>query len=142
MARVSYVRQKWHMPRFPQAKAHKMLVNKCTWGTFLYQRVSQPKYGALMKAIPRQLKSWIIVLLGAWVALSAAARAADLAPMPPKAGISPALTLNPWTFSVTPYGWLPLLHGSTTVKGRTADVNVDFNDLTSLVRDSEIPKDL
>ena len=42
----------------------------------------------------------------------------------------------------TPYAWVTLLNGSTTVKGRTVDVNVDFNDLMDLVRRSEIPKDL
>ena len=35
-----------------------------------------------------------------------------------------------------------MLSGSTTVKGRTLDVNVDFNDLMDIVRCSEIPKDL
>jgi hypothetical protein len=34
------------------------------------------------------------------------------------------------------------MNGSTTVKGRTVDVDVGFNDLMDLVRQSEIPKDL
>jgi hypothetical protein len=35
-----------------------------------------------------------------------------------------------------------LLSGSTTVKGRTVDVDVNYNDLMDLIRHSEIPKDL
>ena len=68
--------------------------------------------------------------------------AADIVPMPTKAIVSPAPVINPWTFSATPYGWITLLNGSTTVKGRTANVDVGFNDLMDLVRRSEIPKDL
>ena len=30
-----------------------------------------------------------------------------------------------WRLSFTPYGWLTFLDGSTTVKGRTVDLNVD-----------------
>ena len=59
-----------------------------------------------------------------------------------KAFVPPAPILNPWTFSFTPYGWVTLMNGSTTVKGRTVDVDVGFNDLMDLVRQSEIPKDL
>jgi hypothetical protein len=62
--------------------------------------------------------------------------------MPTKAFVAPAPILNPWTFSFTPYGWVTLMNGSTTVKGRTVDVDVGFNDLMDLVRQSEIPKDL
>ena len=63
--------------------------------------------------------------------------------MPTKASVIPPPAIsNPWTFSATPYGWVTLLNGSTTVKGRTVDVNVGFNDLMDLVRRSEIPKDL
>jgi len=35
-----------------------------------------------------------------------------------------------------------LFDGSTTIKGRKVDVDVDFNDFVNLVRRSEIPKDL
>jgi hypothetical protein len=62
--------------------------------------------------------------------------------MPTKAFVAPAPILNPWTFNFTPYGWVTLMNGSTTVKGRTVDVDVGFNDLMDLVRQSEIPKDL
>jgi len=76
------------------------------------------------------------------VLLSGAAMAADMASMPTKAPLSPAPVLNAWTYYATPYVWIPMLNGSTTVKGRTVDVNVDFNDLIDLVHHSEIPKDL
>ena len=62
--------------------------------------------------------------------------------MPTKAVAAPTQPIDAWTFSATPYGWVPLLNGSTTVKGRTVDVDVDFNDLMDLIRHSEIPKDL
>ena len=68
--------------------------------------------------------------------------AADIAPMPTKAPVSPAPVLSPWTYYATPYGWIPLLNGSTTVKGRTVDVDVGYSDLGDLIRRSEIPKDL
>jgi len=42
---------------------------------------------------------------------------------------SPALppareAISPWTFSLTPYSWLPFLQGDVTIKGRTVDVDV------------------
>ena len=67
--------------------------------------------------------------------------AADI-PMPTKAPVSPAPVLTPWTYSATFYGWVPLLNGSTTIKGRTTDVDVGYSDLGDLIRRSEIPKDL
>ena len=73
--------------------------------------------------------------------VSGGAIAADMR-MPTKAVPAPIQPLDAWTFSATPYGWVPLLNGSMTVKGRTFDVDVDFNDLMNLVRRSEIPKDL
>ena len=87
---------------------------------------------------------WLRVTAGLalGICLSGAAMAADLTPMPKKAIVPPTPILNPWTFTATPYAWVTLMNGSTTVKGRTADVNVDFNDLMDLVRRSEIPKDL
>jgi hypothetical protein len=50
-------------------------------------------------------------------------------PMPTKALPAPIRPIDAWTYSATPYGWVTLLNGSTTVKGRTVDVDVDFNDL-------------
>jgi hypothetical protein len=74
--------------------------------------------------------------------LAGAAIAADIAPMPTKAVVSPSPVLNPWTFSVTPYAWISLLSGSATVKGRTTDIDVGYSDLWNIVQHSEIPKDL
>ena len=52
------------------------------------------------------------------------------APQPPEPSV--------WTYTVMPYAWLPSINGSTTVKGRTADVDATFGDL--LYR--KIPKEL
>jgi hypothetical protein len=38
---------------------------------------------------------------------------------------NPTLAANDWSISFTPYGWLTFLSGGTTVKGRTADLDVD-----------------
>jgi hypothetical protein len=83
----------------------------------------------------------IIAALAVALGVSSAAIAADI-PMPTKAVAAPIRPIDAWTFSATPYGWVTLLNGSTTVKGRTTDVDVDFNDLMNLIRRSEIPKDL
>jgi hypothetical protein len=81
------------------------------------------------------------LLVGALVAIgtSIAAHAAD---MPTKAPITPLPAIDAWTFSATLYGWVPLLNGSTTVKGRTVDVDVGYSEIGDLIRRSEIPKDL
>lgn len=74
--------------------------------------------------------------------LSLEVMAADIAPMPTKAVIAPVREISAWTFSATPYGWVTLMRGSTTVKGRTADVDVGYSEIWNLVKQSEIPKDL
>ena len=81
-------------------------------------------------------------IVASQLAIGSAIGADVAAPMPTKAWATKATPVSDWTFIATPYGWVPLMNGSTTVKGRTADVNVDFNDLMNLVRRSEIPKDL
>jgi len=73
--------------------------------------------------------------------ICSSAIAADI-PMPTKAPVSPAPVLSPWSYSATFYGWVPLLNGSSTIKGRTTDVDVGYSDLGDLIRRSEIPKDL
>jgi hypothetical protein len=80
----------------------------------------------------------LALLLG----VSGGAIAADMAPMPTKAPFLPAPVLSPWTYSATLYGWVPLMNGSTTVKGRTVDVDVGYSEIGDLIRRSEIPKDL
>ena len=48
--------------------------------------------------------------------------AAHAADMPVKAPIAPAPLIDRWTFSLTPYFWAISLNGSSTVKGRTAEI--------------------
>jgi hypothetical protein len=45
------------------------------------------------------------------------------------APVSPAPFLDTWSFSVTPYLWATSLNGSTTVRGRTVDVDAGFFDI-------------
>ena len=59
---------------------------------------------------------------------SAGAFAADVA-MPAKAPLVRAPALETWTFSLTPYVWATSLYGSTTVKGRTTDIDASFFDI-------------
>ncbi|HWV40973.1 hypothetical protein [Pseudorhodoplanes sp.] len=56
---------------------------------------------------------------------SFAALAADIAPMPVKAIPAPA-PYDPWRVDITPYGWLPSLNGSSTIKGQTFDIDASF----------------
>ena len=64
------------------------------------------------------------------------ATAADIA-APAKAPPSPAI--DAWSFSLTPYGWLTALDGSTTVRGRTTYVNASFIDILD---NTQFPKGL
>ena len=68
------------------------------------------------------------LLVGALVAIgtSIAAHAAD---MPTKAPILSTPAVPSWTFTLTPYFWATSLNGSTTVKGRTTDVDAGFFDI-------------
>jgi hypothetical protein len=65
------------------------------------------------------LGSLAVFVIGA----SVIAHAAD---MPTKAPIKPAPAIPTWTFSLTPYFWAINLNGSSTVKGRTTDVDANF----------------
>jgi hypothetical protein len=67
---------------------------------------------------------------------SRAAKAADVA-MPVKPIAAPAL--EGWSFTLAPYVWMPSLDGSTTVRGRTTNVDVTFVDI---LEHTKIPKDL
>jgi hypothetical protein len=71
-------------------------------------------------------KRWLRLAIGAWAVLGATATAlsADLGSGPPPVREEQALP-RPWTLSFTPYGWLPGLNGSTTVRGRTTDIDAD-----------------
>ncbi|MGZ4036472.1 MAG: hypothetical protein ACXVPQ_01510 [Bacteroidia bacterium] len=71
---------------------------------------------------------------------SAVLTAASAADMPLKAPPQPpALVSGGWTYQITPYIWLPSVSGSTTLLGRTTDVDVSFYDLA---KHAQIPKDL
>lgn len=50
--------------------------------------------------------------------------AADLGSGPPRARPEEVPVVQQWTLSFTLYGWLAGLDGTTTVKGRTADIDV------------------
>ena len=55
-----------------------------------------------------------------------AALAADM-PAPVVKALPPEVPA--WTYIATPYVWLPSINGSTTIKGRTTDVNATIFDL-------------
>lgn len=85
-------------------------------------------FGGVMGAARISLSALAsIVLCSGW------SFAADLPPPPEPAPPAPA-----WTFSVMPYGWLPALNGSTTVRGRTVDINASIDQ----VLDRKIPAQL
>lgn len=85
----------------------------------------------------KSLPVWLgIFALGVISRYPPAAKAADVA-MPVKPIAAPAL--DAWTFTLAPYVWAPSLNGSTTVKGRTTDVDVTFVDILD---HTKIPKDL
>lgn len=69
---------------------------------------------------------------------SSGAFAADVA-MPTKAVAPPAPIGDTWTFSLTPYGWATSLNGSTTVLGRTTDIDAGF---FKILDHTQFPKSL
>jgi hypothetical protein len=81
------------------------------------------------------LRNSLTVLVALYFGLGTAsgARAADMS-MPTKAP-----TPSAWTYTLTPYVWAISLNGSTTVKGRTTDVNASFIDILD---HTEFPKGL
>ena len=78
-----------------------------------------------------QLRSWArfmrVAAIGSCAALtSTIAVAADLTPAPaPQPTVVPEIPSG-WTFRFIPYAWLVGLSGNSTVKGRTADVDLPF----------------
>lgn len=73
--------------------------------------------------------------LGIW---NSGALAADVG-MPTKAIAPPAPIGDTWTFNLTPYGWATSLNGSTTVRGRTTDIDAGFLDILD---HTQFPKSL
>jgi len=78
------------------------------------------------------LRSIVLIACGVCVT----AHAADMAVKAPPA---PMPAIEGWTFSLTPYAWATSLSGSTTVKGRTTDVDAGFFDILD---HTQFPKDL
>jgi hypothetical protein len=66
------------------------------------------------------------VVASALVILPGIGRAADLSTAQP--ALAP-VTPTEWSFRVTPYGWLPSMSGTQTVRGRTAKVDASFIDV-------------
>jgi hypothetical protein len=66
------------------------------------------------------------------------AGAADL-PVKPAVAFQPQSAAETWQFTVMPYFWAPSLNGTSSIRGRTADVDLTFLDM---VERSQIPKDL
>lgn len=69
------------------------------------------------------------------ICCSSLSLAADIPSPAPKA---PSLEPTAWAYTVMPYAWMPSLNGSSTVKGRTTDIDATFVDLLH----REIPKQL
>jgi len=88
--------------------------------------------------LPRSRISIGFVGLVTALTVSNAAIAADIT-MPTKAPIAPAPVIQTWTYSFTPYIWATSLSGSTTVKGRTTDIDASFIDI---LNHTEFPKGL
>src|ERR1700751_715707 len=86
------------------------------------------------------LPAWlgISVFWAMSVCLPGEGSAADVS-IPVKTVAAPAPALDAWTFTLAPYVWMPSLNGSTTVKGRTTNVDVTFVDI---LEHTKIPKDL
>ncbi|HEX5998660.1 MAG TPA: hypothetical protein VFZ16_04575 [Hyphomicrobiaceae bacterium] len=81
-----------------------------------------------MRAAYRNTQTATFALLAAGAVLLGAtgtAAAADLGAGPPVAEERPPPSPSAWTFSFTPYSWLSGLDGSTTVRGRTTDIDAD-----------------
>jgi hypothetical protein len=78
-----------------------------------------------------------LVLLTAFIAVGAGPVLGADVSVPAKSP-PPAILQDSWVFIATPYGWLPSINGSSTIKGRTTDVDATFIDLTH----REIPKQL
>lgn len=77
---------------------------------------------AILRA--RRAIGWV-VSVALTFGLVGVALAADVT-APAKAPLSTAPAIEAWTFSLTPYVWATSLNGSTTVKGRTTDIDANF----------------
>jgi len=83
---------------------------------------------------PLHLSYRAALLLCVLAGARGAAYAADLSPAPqPVVEMPPAMPPS-WSFRVVPYGWFTALNGTTTVRGRSVEVDASFADI---VRESD-----
>ena len=83
---------------------------------------------------------FVLRTIGAIALIIGACGVASAADLPTKAApMTPAPAIPGWTFSLTPYFWATSLTGSTTVKGRTTDVDAGF---FQILDHTQFPKDL
>ena len=94
--------------------------------------------GGRMRFSANRLFSFAIVLTASLCGAGGAG-AADLPIKPAPMALPPQPPVEAWQFTVMPYFWAPSLNGTSTIRGRTADVDVTFLDM---VEHSQIPKDL
>jgi hypothetical protein len=80
--------------------------------------------GVAMAAVDRTLRLGLFLGMSAVLGATVEAVGADLGSGPPVRDDRGLPLARPWTLSFTPYGWLSGLSGDTTVKGRTADIDV------------------
>ncbi len=79
----------------------------------------------------------LTAIVGAVLCCGSQSLAADLPVRQPAAPLV-AETPPGWTYSAMAYAWLPSINGSSTIKGRTADIDASFGDLL----ERKIPKEL
>jgi hypothetical protein len=70
-------------------------------------------------------RNCLVVAFAAVCATVGAAQPASGADLGSAPSAPPLASPSPWTISVTPYGWLPFLKGDATIRGRTAEVDVN-----------------
>lgn len=81
-----------------------------------------------MSSFLRSVLQNLLLSLVPIVATEGAARAADLAP-PQVPGEAMAPTPSGWVFRFVPYGWLPGMTGTQTVRGRSVKIDASFIDI-------------
>jgi hypothetical protein len=70
-------------------------------------------------------RNCLVIAFAAVCATVGAAQPASSADLGSAPSAPPVATPSSWTISVTPYGWLPFLNGDATVRGRTAEIDVN-----------------
>jgi hypothetical protein len=52
--------------------------------------------------------------------------------------LAPRAAAGGWDFDIAPYMWLSEVHGSVSAKNRTADFNIDFNDIFDAIGNGDL----